>query len=123
MGLRSEVDDDVVPGDHLIQQFAIADINATLALHDRDLGHPYVAKLYAELDAVRDRDAARAERAILVLIDGASRDIDDVVAARRALPSLSRPAPLLRGRGAVVSPVPDLPSTPVPSIIPGPAGP
>ena len=26
MGLRSEVDDDVVPGDHLIQQFTIADI-------------------------------------------------------------------------------------------------
>ena len=36
-------------------EFAIADINATLALHDRDLGHPYVAKLYAELDAARDR--------------------------------------------------------------------
>lgn len=36
-------------------EFAIADIHATLALHDRDLGHPYVAKLYAELDAVRDR--------------------------------------------------------------------
>lgn len=36
-------------------EYAIADIHATLALHDRDLGHPYVAKLYAELDAVRDR--------------------------------------------------------------------
>ena len=36
-------------------EYAIADINATLALHDRDLGHPYVAKLYAELDAARDR--------------------------------------------------------------------
>jgi hypothetical protein len=36
-------------------EFAIADIHATLALHERDLGHPYVAKLYAELDAVRDR--------------------------------------------------------------------
>ena len=34
-------------------EFAIADINATLALHD--FGHPYVAKLYAELDAARDR--------------------------------------------------------------------
>jgi len=34
---------------------AIADINDTLVLHDRDMGHPYVAKLYAELDAVRDR--------------------------------------------------------------------
>jgi hypothetical protein len=36
-------------------EYAIADISTTLALHDRDLGHPYVAKLYAELDAVRDR--------------------------------------------------------------------
>lgn len=35
--------------------FAITDIHSTLALYDRDLGHPYVAKLYAELDAVRDR--------------------------------------------------------------------
>ena len=36
-------------------EFAIADILSTLALYDRDLAHPYVAKLYAELDAVRDR--------------------------------------------------------------------
>ena len=36
-------------------EYAIADIHATLALQDGDLGHPYVAKLYAELDAVRDR--------------------------------------------------------------------
>lgn len=36
-------------------EYAIADINATLALYDRDMGHPYVSKLYAELDAVRDR--------------------------------------------------------------------
>jgi hypothetical protein len=34
-------------------EFAIADINATLGLHD--YGHPYTAKLYAELDAARDR--------------------------------------------------------------------
>ena len=36
-------------------EFALADILSTLALYDRDLAHPYVAKLYAELDAVRDR--------------------------------------------------------------------
>jgi hypothetical protein len=36
-------------------EYAIADIHSTLALYDRDLAHPYVAKLYAELDAVRDR--------------------------------------------------------------------
>ena len=36
-------------------EYAITDIHATLALYDRDLAHPYVAKLYAELDAVRDR--------------------------------------------------------------------
>ena len=36
-------------------EFAIADIHSTLALYDRDMAHPYVSKLYAELDAVRDR--------------------------------------------------------------------
>ena len=37
-------------------EFAICDINATfVALNTSDLSHPYVAKLYAELDAVRDR--------------------------------------------------------------------
>ena len=37
-------------------EFAICDINATfVALNTSDLGHPYVAKLYAELDAARDR--------------------------------------------------------------------
>ena len=36
-------------------EFALADILSTLALYDCDLAHPYVAKLYAELDAVRDR--------------------------------------------------------------------
>jgi len=35
--------------------FATADIHATLALHGDDLSNPYVTKLYAELDAVRDR--------------------------------------------------------------------
>ena len=39
-------------------EFAIADILSTLALYDRDMGHPYVSKLYAELDAVRDRRMA-----------------------------------------------------------------
>jgi DNA-binding FadR family transcriptional regulator len=76
----------------------------------------------AVLDAVIARAPARAERAILVLIDGASRDIDDVIAARRALPSLSRPAPMLRGRGAG-PPVQALSSDAVPSLIRGPAGP
>lgn len=36
-------------------EYAIADIHSTLALYDRDLSHLYVAKLYAELDAARDR--------------------------------------------------------------------
>ena len=35
--------------------FATADIHATLALHGDDLSNHYVTKLYAELDAVRDR--------------------------------------------------------------------
>jgi hypothetical protein len=34
-------------------EYAICDINATLGLHD--YGHPYTSKLYAELDAARDR--------------------------------------------------------------------
>jgi hypothetical protein len=47
---------DKVRGYTLAQcEFAIADIHATLALHGDDLSNPYVTKLYAELDAVRDR--------------------------------------------------------------------
>lgn len=52
----------------------------------------------AVLDAVIARDAPSAERASLRLIDGAGEDIDEVLAARRALPSLKRPATLLKGR-------------------------
>lgn len=55
----------------------------------------------AVLDAVRERDAARAERAILVLIDGAAQDIDLVLGSRRKLPSLAAPAARLKGRGVV----------------------
>ena len=37
-------------------EFAIADIHATLTLHDADDMHnAYVVKLWAELDAARDR--------------------------------------------------------------------
>jgi hypothetical protein len=38
-------------------EYAIADIHATLAVtpYGDDMAHPYTAKLYAELDAVRDR--------------------------------------------------------------------
>jgi hypothetical protein len=38
-------------------EYAIADIHATLAVtpYGDDMAHPYVTKLYAELDAVRDR--------------------------------------------------------------------
>jgi DNA-binding FadR family transcriptional regulator len=50
----------------------------------------------AVLDAVIARDCAAAERAILVLIDGAREDIDTVLASRRRLPKLDLPAPLLR---------------------------
>lgn len=35
--------------------FALRDIHDTLQLHPADMGNPYVVKLYAELDAVRDR--------------------------------------------------------------------
>lgn len=37
-------------------EFAIVDINRTLALHDADdMDNAYVVKLWAELDAARDR--------------------------------------------------------------------
>jgi len=50
------------------------------------------------LDAVIARNAAKAERACLVLIDGAADDIEAVLASRRKLPSLSLPAPRLSPR-------------------------
>jgi len=50
----------------------------------------------AVLDAVIARDPERAERAILVLIDGAREDIETVLAGSHPLPKLDRPSPLLR---------------------------
>ena len=35
--------------------FAMRDIHKTIALHEGDLNHPYIQKLWAELDAVRER--------------------------------------------------------------------
>ncbi len=54
----------------------------------------------AVLDAVIARDPARAEKACLVLIDGAGQDIEQVLATRRKLPSLSAPAANLKGTKA-----------------------
>lgn len=48
------------------------------------------------LDAVIAHNPDRAEKAICVLIDGARIDIEEVLASRRRLPRLSRPAPLLK---------------------------
>ena len=50
----------------------------------------------AVLDAVIARDVPGAERAILVLIDGAHQDLEQVLASRRHLPSLGRPARQLK---------------------------
>jgi len=50
----------------------------------------------AVLDAVAAHNPARAEKAILVLIDSAHADLDQVLASRRRLPRLSAPAPLLK---------------------------
>ncbi|MBT9486682.1 MAG: FadR family transcriptional regulator [Rubrivivax sp.] len=60
----------------------------------------------AVLDAVIARSPAKAEKAILVLIDGAGEDIDLVLASRRKLPSLAVPAPRLKApvRGKKVTP-------------------
>jgi len=50
----------------------------------------------AVLDAVIARAPQKAERACLVLIDGAQQDIEEVLASRRKLPSLRAPAPRLK---------------------------
>jgi DNA-binding FadR family transcriptional regulator len=50
----------------------------------------------AVLDAVIARDPSRAERAILVLIDGAHQDIEQVLASRKRLPRLNQPASILK---------------------------
>ncbi len=54
----------------------------------------------AVLDAVIARAPAAAEGACLVLIDSAQEDIEQVLASRRKLPSLSTPAPRLKARRA-----------------------
>jgi DNA-binding FadR family transcriptional regulator len=51
----------------------------------------------AVLDAVIARQPAKAERAILVLIDSAAEDIEAVLSSRRRLPRLDAPVRLLRG--------------------------
>ena len=58
----------------------------------------------AVLDAVIERAPAKAERAILVLIDGAGEDIETVLNSRRKLPSLAVPAPRLKARPPVAVP-------------------
>ena len=52
----------------------------------------------AVLDAVIARSPQKAERAIIVLIDGANDDIEEVLKTRRKLPSLGLPAPRLKAR-------------------------
>ena len=52
----------------------------------------------AVLDAVIARDGRKAERASLVLIDGAREDIEQVLASRRRLPSLVGPPSQIRLR-------------------------
>jgi len=54
----------------------------------------------AVLDAVAARQPAKAERAILSLIDSAGDDIDAVLASRRRLPRVDAPARLLPDAGA-----------------------
>lgn len=58
----------------------------------------------AVLDAVIARNAARAEKAALLLIDSARDDIEEVLASRRKLPSVALPAARLKGRGAPAAP-------------------
>ena len=58
----------------------------------------------AVLDAVIARAPAKAEKAILVLIDGAGDDIEAVLNSRRKLPSLAVPAPRLKARARAPAP-------------------
>ena len=58
----------------------------------------------AVLDAVIARNPAKAEKACIVLIDGAKEDIDAVLASRRKLPSLAALAKQLRRRLGVAAP-------------------
>ena len=58
----------------------------------------------AVLDAVIARSPQKAEKAILVLIDGAREDIEQVLASRRKLPSLAAPALRLKGRNPITPP-------------------
>ena len=50
----------------------------------------------AVLDAVKAHEPAKAERAILKLIDSARIDIENVLGSRRRLPRLGRPPPRLK---------------------------
>jgi DNA-binding FadR family transcriptional regulator len=50
----------------------------------------------AVLDAVIERKARKAEQAVMVLIDGAARDIEIVLSGQGSLPSLAAPASPLR---------------------------
>ncbi len=54
----------------------------------------------AVMEAVIARDPAKAEKAILVLIDGAHQDIEQVLANRRKLPRLNVPASHLKAATA-----------------------
>lgn len=54
----------------------------------------------AVLDAVIAHQPDQAEQAILVLIDGAREDIEEVLATRKRLPRLNTPARLLRAAAA-----------------------
>jgi DNA-binding FadR family transcriptional regulator len=50
----------------------------------------------AVLDAVIAHNPGHAEKAILVLIDGAREDIETVLASRKRLPRLNEPVRMLR---------------------------
>ena len=50
----------------------------------------------AVMDAVAARNPSKAEKAVLVLIDGAHQDIEQVLGTRKKLPRLGVPAPRLK---------------------------
>ena len=96
--LREDVafEESVELGQHELRQFGFG---MGLGLGEEGRGVLlHRAVIQDVLDAMIARAPAAAEKTCLVLIDSAEEDIEQVLASRRKLPSLSAPAPRLKAR-------------------------
>ena len=66
--------------------------------HTRLVALAHVSNALGTINPVKEMIATAHEQGVPVLIDGAQDDIEQVLASRRKLPSLSRPAPPLKAR-------------------------